>query len=202
MSRPSTSSQTTSPRSHAGSTAPRAADAVDPDVDLHVPGQRREWNRHRLVLPVIAFGGMLGASARYAAAEAWPTRTDAMPWTTLTVNAVGCLSIGVLMVLIIEVGGAHPLLRPFAGVGVLGGFTTFSTYAVDTSSLIQAGRPGLALGYWAGTLLLALLAVVAGVLAARAGARSAGRMRRRRRAGPTPNGHNTDGSVDTDGGRS
>lgn len=152
---------------------------VDPDVDLRVPGQRREWSRHRSVLPVIAAGGMLGASARYGAARLWPTPEDATPWTTLGVNAAGCLLIGVLMVFVVEVGGAHPLLRPFAGVGVLGGFTTFSTYAVDTVTLVQAGRPGVALGYWAGTLLVALVAVVAGVVLARAGVRVSARVRRR-----------------------
>ena len=63
--------------------------AVDPDVDLHDPEQGREWSRHRLVLPVIAVGGMLGASARYAAAQAWPGSHDGVPWTTLGVNAGG-----------------------------------------------------------------------------------------------------------------
>ncbi len=153
---------------------------VDPDVDLHVRGQRREWSRHRFVLPVIAVGGMVGASARYGAARAWPTHADTMPWTTLAVNALGCLLIGVLMVFVVEVGGAHPLLRPFAGVGVLGGFTTFSTYAVDTVSLLDEGRPALALGYWAGTLVVAVAAVVAGVVLARAGVMGAARLRRRR----------------------
>ncbi len=139
----------------------------------------RGWSRHRFVLPVIATGGMLGATARYAASEAWPTDAHAMPWTTLTVNALGCLLIGVLMVFVVEIGGAHPLVGPFVGVGILGGFTTFSNYAVDTSSLIRAGRPELALGYWGGTLVVALVAVAAGVLLARAAARTAGRVRRR-----------------------
>lgn len=153
---------------------------VDPDVDLHLPGQRREWSRHRFVLPVIAAGGMVGASARYAAAELWPTPAHAMPWTVLTVNALGCLLIGVLMVFVVEVGGAHPLLRPFAGVGVLGGFTTFSTYAVDTVTLVDDGHPALALAYWAGTLVVALAAVVGGVALARLGVAWAARRRRRR----------------------
>lgn len=153
---------------------------VDPDVDLRVPGQRREWTRHRFVLPAIAIGGMVGASARYAAGRAWPSHPDGLPWTTLGINALGCLLIGVLMVFVVEVGGAHPLLRPFAGVGVLGGFTTFSTYAVDIVSLVDAGRPALALGYLAGTLLAALAAVVAGVVLARLGVAWATRRRQRR----------------------
>jgi fluoride exporter len=154
------------------------APAVEPAVDLR--GRRREWHRHRYVLPVVAAGGMLGASARYAAGLAWPTRSGEVPWTTLGVNVLGCLLIGVLMVFVVEVGGAHPLLRPFAGVGVLGGFTTFSTYAVDTTRLLDDGHAGLAFGYWAGTLVLALAAVTLGVVAARAGTRVSARARRSR----------------------
>jgi CrcB protein len=156
------------------------SEAVDPDVDTHVRSRRTELHRHRFVLPVIALGGMLGASARYGAALVWPTASHAMPWTTFTVNVVGCVLIGVLMVFVVEVGGAHPLLRPFAGVGVLGGFTTFSTYSVDTTALLQAHRPLLALGYWAGTLVAALVAVTAGVVATRLGTRVVVRLRRRR----------------------
>jgi CrcB protein len=149
-----------------GDTRP-AARAVDPDVDLHVPDQRLEWDRKRFVLPVIAAGGMLGAGARHAASQAWPAPAGSFPWATLGVNVAGCLLIGVLMVLVVEVGGAHPLLRPFAGVGVLGGFTTFSTYAVETTELLRDGRHGLALAYWGGTLALALVAVTLGAVAAR-----------------------------------
>ncbi|CAI9413005.1 fluoride efflux transporter CrcB [Nocardioides sp. T2.26MG-1] len=148
---------------------------------MGLPGQRREWSRHRFVLPVIALGGVVGAGARYGAARVWPTPHEGVPWTTLGVNALGCLLIGVLMVFVVEVGGAHPLLRPFAGVGVLGGFTTFSTYAVDTVRLVDDGRPVAAAGYWAGTLVLALAAVAVGVVAARGGVRAATGLRRRQR---------------------
>jgi len=141
---------------------------VDPDVDLHEPGQAREWQRHRFVLPVIALGGMLGASARHGAELLWPTAGGSVPWATLGVNTLGCLLIGVLMVLVVEARGARPLWRPFAGVGLLGGFTTFSTYAVETTVLLDDGHPGLAFGYWAGTLVLALAAALLGLLATRA----------------------------------
>jgi CrcB protein len=58
-------------------------------------------------------------------------------------------------------------VRPFLGVGVLGGYTTFSTYAVQTHSLLRAHRPGLALAYLLGTLLAAMVGVAVGVAAAR-----------------------------------
>ncbi|MEU9335450.1 CrcB family protein [Streptomyces sp. NPDC048290] len=108
---------------------------------------------------MVALGGALGASARYGAALLWPTAADGFPWTTLGVNTLGCAAIGVFMVLIGEVWAAHRLVRPFVGTGVLGGFTTFSTYAVDIQRLLDAGRPGPGLGYLALTLMAALTAV-------------------------------------------
>lgn len=147
-----------------------SADAIDPDVDLLVPAQRAETaGAHKwVVLAVIAAGGAAGSSARYGASLLWPTDAGAFPWTTLGVNASGCLLIGVLMVL---VTGAeppvHPLVRPFLGVGVLGGFTTFSTYALDISELLRRGQTGIALGYLAGTAAGALGAVWAAVTVTR-----------------------------------
>ncbi len=89
----------------------------------------------------------------------WPTAPGAFPWTTLTVNVAGCALIGVLMVVITDVWTAHPLVRPFLGTGVLGGFTTFSTYAVDIQHLLDAGQVRTGLAYLALTLLAALAAV-------------------------------------------
>ena len=140
---------------------------VDPDADLHVPGQRREWTRHRWVLPTIAVGGMVGASARHALELWWPAAPDELPVATLVTNVSGCLLIGVLMVFVVEAGGAHPLARPFLGVGVLGGYTTFSTYAVQTSTLLRHDEPALAASYLVGTLVAALVAVTVGVVGTR-----------------------------------
>ena len=140
---------------------------VDPDVDLHDPDQQREWARHRVVLPVIAAGGMVGASVRHLAEVTWPAADGGVPWATLAVNVAGCLLIGVLMVLVVEVGGAHPLVRPFLGVGVLGGFTTFSTYTGEVVVLLADAHPLRAVGYLVGTVVLALAAVTLGVVAAR-----------------------------------
>lgn len=111
------------------------------------------------VIAVVAVGGGIGAAARYAAALAWPTPTGGFPWTTFWVNAAGCAVIGVFLVLITEVLTVHRLVRPFFGTGVLGGFTTFSTYAVDIQRLLDAGRPGTAFAYLAATLCAALGAV-------------------------------------------
>jgi CrcB protein len=120
------------------------------------------------VIAAVSAGGGLGASARYGAGLLWPAGPDAFPWTTLAVNALGCAVIGVFMVLITEVGPSpHRLLRPFFGTGVLGGFTTFSTYTVDIQRLVDQGRPGPALAYLAATLLAALCGVWAAAAATR-----------------------------------
>ncbi|MFJ9951379.1 fluoride efflux transporter CrcB [Kitasatospora sp. NPDC091207] len=108
---------------------------------------------------VVALGGAVGASARYGAGLLWPTGPGGFPWTTLTVNGAGCAVIGIFLVVITEGRPAHPLLRPFFGTGVLGGFTTFSTYAVDVRQLLAQGRPGAGAAYLGLTLVVALTAV-------------------------------------------
>ncbi|MCX4846906.1 fluoride efflux transporter CrcB [Streptomyces sp. NBC_00893] len=119
------------------------------------------------VIAVVALGGAIGASARYGAALLWPTAPGGFPWTTLVVNAVGCTVIGVFMVVISEAWTAHRLVRPFFGTGVLGGFTTFSTYAVDIQRLLDGGRVRAGLGYLGLTLFAALAAVWSAVWATR-----------------------------------
>ncbi|MFD9601423.1 fluoride efflux transporter CrcB [Streptomyces sp. NPDC056708] len=119
------------------------------------------------VVAVVALGGALGACARYGAALIWPTAPGGFPWTTLVVNVVGCAVIGVFMVVISEVWAAHRLVRPFFGTGVLGGFTTFSTYAVDIERLVDADRARTGLAYLGLTLCAALAAVWSAVWATR-----------------------------------
>ncbi|GAA3831789.1 hypothetical protein GCM10022226_61170 [Sphaerisporangium flaviroseum] len=134
---------------------------VDPDVEF--PGARRESRRRRNgVLAVIAAGGAAGTGARYGAGLLWPTTTGSFSWTTLSVNALGCLLIGILLAVLSEARTAPAWMRPFFGTGVLGGFTTFSTYCLDIERLISGGRTGQALGYLAATVLAALVAVTAG----------------------------------------
>ena len=122
---------------------------------------------HGAVLVVIALGGGSGALARYGITLGMPPAPGQFPWATFVVNLLGCFLIGVLMVLITEVWSAHRLLRPFLGVGVLGGFTTFSTYAVEFRELLQPGSVLTGFSYLGGTVLGALVAVLLGTAAAR-----------------------------------
>ncbi|NUS14287.1 MAG: fluoride efflux transporter CrcB [Streptomyces sp.] len=119
------------------------------------------------VVGVVAVGGAAGACARYGAALLWPQSPGAFPWTTFCVNVTGCAVIGAFMVLITEVWAAHRLVRPFFGTGVLGGFTTFSTYAVETRRLVDAHQAATAAGYAAATPAAALAAVWATAWATR-----------------------------------
>ncbi|MEU7810829.1 CrcB family protein [Pseudonocardia sp. NPDC049154] len=116
----------------------------------------------------VAVGGIAGAEGRYGLGLALPHGPSQWPWSTLPVSISGCVLTGVLMVVITELIDAHPLLRPMLGVGVLGGYTTFSTYTVDVLNLAQAGRWPLALGYGGATPVLAVVAAAAGAALARA----------------------------------
>jgi CrcB protein len=119
------------------------------------------------VLAVISAGGVLGALARYWLSQAWPHEPRAFPWATLVVNVSGCVLIGVLMVLVAEIWPSRRLLRPFLGTGLLGGYTTFSTYVVDVQHVAAAGARATAFGYLAATLVLALAGVYAGITTTR-----------------------------------
>ncbi|MEU1753234.1 CrcB family protein [Micromonospora matsumotoense] len=135
---------------------------VDPDVDLRVPTDRGELTaRPATVLGAIAAGGVLGALARAGVQAALPHPPTGFPWATFAVNVTGCLLIGALMA-VLDRRRVGPLVRPFLGVGVLGGFTTFSAYVVDVHRALAAGAAGTALAYLAATLVGGLLAVVAG----------------------------------------
>jgi CrcB protein len=132
---------------------------VDPDVTADVD-VAPPWF-HRDVVLAISAGGAVGALARWGLAETIPHDARQLPVATLLTNVVGCFLIGVLMVLVIERLPDRRLVRPFVGTGVLGGFTTFSTYVVDTRTLLAHGQAAMAAAYLLGSLVLGLLAVVA-----------------------------------------
>ena len=148
-------------------TDPSPQEPIDSDVDLWRPRPARRREGELTVVAVIAAGGAIGASARYLVGLAWPRPSGSLPWATMTINVVGCALIGILMVLVSEVWIQQRLLRPFLGTGILGGFTTFSTYAVDIQRLIADHHPGIALAYLFATVAGALAAVWAAAKATR-----------------------------------
>lgn len=108
-------------------------------------------------LAVIAVGGAIGAALRYAIDDIWPTSTPDFPWPTLVINVVGAALLAALLSAGLRVW-RHPLDVLFAGTGVIGGFTTFSTYAVQTNRLLATGHMWSAITYAGVTLVAAVLA--------------------------------------------
>lgn len=108
-------------------------------------------------LAVVVAGGALGVLAR-AALLAPVTQPDLVPWVTLGVNAAGSLLLGVVVGLL---GERRPRLRAFLGTGVLGGFTTYSAFAVETA--VWLATPWLAAGLAAASLLAGVAGAVAGL---------------------------------------
>lgn len=106
---------------------------------------------------LVAAGGVIGVVARYALGTT--VTPDTLPWMTVAINTAGSLLLGVLT----AVGGGMPSETQIAlAVGVLGGFTTFSTFSVDALTLIQAGRGGNALLYVLASVLLGIGAAAVG----------------------------------------
>lgn len=119
------------------------------------------------VLAVVAVGGGLGALARYGVGLLMPTEPGGFPWSTFVINVSGSLLIGVLMAAV-TAGRTGPLVRPFLGVGVLGGYTTFSGHALNLTHLLRDGAAFTAAGYLAATVVGALGATAVGLAATRA----------------------------------
>lgn len=119
------------------------------------------------VLAVVAAGGGIGALARYGVGLLAPTEPGGFPWSTFVINVSGSLLIGVLMAMVVA-GRTGPLVRPFLGVGVLGGYTTFSGHALDLTQLLRDGAVLTAAGYLTATVVGALGGTAIGLAATRA----------------------------------
>jgi CrcB protein len=96
---------------------------------------------------LILIGGGIGSLARYAVANAVATRMGArFPWGTLVVNVTGCFLIGLIMTVLTERSNLHPNWRFALVVGLLGGYTTFSSFEWETYAAVREG------GFWIGVL--------------------------------------------------
>ena len=126
-------------------------------------------NRPGVAFAVVALGGAGGAVARVALERAFPVEKGGFPTTTLCINLAGALLIGALTVVTVQRRVAHPLIHPLCAIGILGGFTTFATFAVEVDLLLRAGRVATGCAYVAVTLVGGLVAVVAGTAATRWG---------------------------------
>ena len=118
---------------------------------------------------IVAAGGALGAVARYGVGTlAGRLGASHWPWGTLTVNVVGGLLMGALTGWLAFRGGLHAeSIRLFAAVGILGGFTTFSAFSLETALMIERRQFALAGGYVAASVVLSILALIIGLMVAR-----------------------------------
>ncbi len=116
----------------------------------------------------IGIGGFLGANARFWLGS-WISRWagTGFPWATGIVNLSGALVIGVIATIFADRAIDNESLRLFLIVGILGGYTTFSSYTYEAVSLIQQDRWLAAIGYLVGSNVLGILACIAGVMIAR-----------------------------------
>ncbi|RZL57541.1 MAG: fluoride efflux transporter CrcB [Sphingomonas sp.] len=114
-------------------------------------------------------GGALGSAARYLTGRAALTALGPdFPYGTLAVNLVGGLLMGVLTAILARVGGLAEPWRLFLGVGVLGGFTTFSSFSLDAVTMIERGALAPAFGYVLVSVIGSIVALFAGLAATRA----------------------------------
>jgi fluoride exporter len=115
-------------------------------------------------LAIVAAGGAIGASLRWWLGGLLAERFGpAFPWHTFVVNVTGAFLLGLLMALSVERGVVSPNWRLFAGVGILGGYTTFSTLSYESVKLLEQGFVLQGLGNIFGSGLAGLVAVVAGL---------------------------------------
>jgi CrcB protein len=112
---------------------------------------------HFSVLLAVAIGGAVGASGRYGLGEVFPSGSDGFPWTTFAIYVSGSFLLALLPAFATVVD--HPLIPPALGTGLLGGYTTLSTYSEQSRHLIDAGHAGTAVTYLVGTLVACILAV-------------------------------------------
>jgi len=119
------------------------------------------------VLAVIALGGILGATARYGLARTLPTSPGRFPWATFWTNMSGSLVLGFLVVVLLDRARSHRLLRPFLATGILGAYTTMSTYLVETAVLIKDGHATVGVACALASVVVGLLLAFAGMVGAR-----------------------------------
>ena len=143
---------------------------VDPDLDhtddtLNVPDHPRlhRITLHRFItVTLIGLGGGCGTLVRWGLESAYPAQATSLPWTTMGINVLGAGLLGALLSWLAHSGpdqGWRRRVRLTLGTGLLGGFTTYSAFSVETVTLIRTGTPWLGLAY-------VLFSLVAGVFAA------------------------------------
>jgi len=119
------------------------------------------------VVVAVALGGALGASARYELSERFPAATGSFPWATFCINVSGSFVLGLVLTFVLERWPPTRYVRPFVAIGVLGAYTTFSTFSVETDLLIRNGHAMVGLVYVLASLVAGGASVYLGIVAGR-----------------------------------
>jgi CrcB protein len=127
-----------------------------------------EWRATIPTVLAVGIGGIVGANLRWQvgewAADRWATP---FPWGTLVINLTGSFVLGLYLTLVTERFAGRPLTRLFFATGLLGAYTTFSTFAYETVRLLQYGHLVTAAAYVGASLVFGLAASIAGIAVAR-----------------------------------
>ena len=112
----------------------------------------------------IASGGAIGAVLRhFVSSFALHTGGGDFPWGTLSVNIIGSFAMGILITLFAHLGNPSMEIKAFLTVGILGAFTTFSTFSLDVATLWERGASFVAMGYIMASVMLSIMALFAGM---------------------------------------
>jgi fluoride exporter len=117
---------------------------------------------------LVMAGGAAGAALRFGLSRAVPMAAGMWPWATFAANVLGSLAMGILAFWLVRKGAQGEQLKLLLGVGLLGGFTTFSAFSLEVANMIGRGQIIMAFGYALASVLLALTALFAGMAVAKA----------------------------------
>lgn len=134
-----------------------------------IPRSRPPYRQPRLLVLVV-FGGAIGTTARWEVGRALPLAAGHWPWATFVINVAGSFLLGLLLEVILRRGaevGWRRDVRVGVGTGILGGFTTYSTFVVETDRLIASGHAVTGVAYAVGSVAAGVLAALMGTLLAR-----------------------------------
>jgi len=139
-------------------------------LDSDVPGDRRARRRPGPQLAIVGatgFGGVIGALSRYVLEQTFPPGPGQVPWVVFTINVTGSALLGLLLVILVEQFPRGRLARSVLGTGIIGAYTTFSTFMVGAVTVARDGHVAAAALYVVLSVVCGLVAVSSGVAAGR-----------------------------------